>query len=167
MSAESRGNTQDKRRLDSAETRKGRASLFALRLICAINGVCAIIFGAVMMVFPADAPWGLSELVPSLQAMPLPSFMLDTLFWPGLALLLVNGVANAIASALFFVRRPVDRVALCWALLAGVLLVCWSVFELAFIPNALSVFYLIVGIAQIALAVKALRSAGSLPTPKP
>ncbi|WP_255467449.1 hypothetical protein [Raoultibacter phocaeensis] len=122
----------------------------ALHIICALNGVCAAVFGAIMMIGADDAPLGLSELLPLIQTMPLPAFMTENLFWPGLALLLVNGVANLVAASLFFVR---PRLARRWALAASILLICWCAFEMLYFPNAASIVYLIVGIVQAALAL--------------
>ena len=134
-----------------------RKSRIALRIICGVNGMCALVFGAIMMIWPTDTPMGLSELIPLIQTMPLPAFMTETLFWPGLALLLVNGAANLVASALFFAGQPRDRATISWALAAGMLLVCWCAFEMVYFPNAASVFYLLVGIAQVALSIRLMR----------
>ena len=123
-------------------------------IICALNGLCAVAFGAIMMIAANDAPMGLSELVPLIQTMPLPAFMTENLFWPGLALLLVNGVANLVATALFFSRPSAARR---WALAAGALLICWCAFEMLYFPNAASIIYLIVGLAQTALSIGLVR----------
>ena len=107
-----------------------------------------------MMIAANDAPMGLSELVPLIRTMPLPAFMTENLFWPGLALLLVNGVANLVATALFFSRPSAARR---WALAAGALLICWCAFEMLYFPNAASIIYLIVGLAQTALSIGLVR----------
>lgn len=130
-----------------------RKQEIALRIICALNGACAAIFGMIMMIWADDAPMGLSDLVPALQALPLPGFMIENLFWPGLALLLVNGIANIVATALFSSRKAA---ACAWALAAGILLIGWCAFEMLYLPNVASVFYLVVGIVQTALAAKAM-----------
>ena len=72
------------------------------------------------------------------------------LFWPGLALALVNGVANLVAAVLF---ARSDGRARSWALLAGALLIVWCVFELVYLPNPVSVIYLVIGLVQTACAV--------------
>ena len=75
--------------------------------------------------------------------------MTADLFWPGLALALVNGVANLVAAVLF---ARSDGRARSWALLAGALLL-WCVFELVYLPNPDSVIYLVIGLVQTACAV--------------
>ena len=97
-----------------------------------------------------------NAMVPAIQRIPLPAFMTADLFWPGLALLLVNGVANLVATVLF-ARRAEGR-ARRWALAAGALLVGWCAVELAFMPNGVSVFYLAMGIVQTACALALDRS---------
>lgn len=126
-----------------------------VRVICAFNGVCAVACGGFMMAGAAGALPALFEgafsffnaMVPAIQALPLPAFMTQDLFWPGLALLLVNGVANLVATVLF-ARH--DRRARAWALAAGVLLVCWCALELAYLPNAVSAAYFAMGVVQTA-----------------
>lgn len=103
-------------------------------------------------------------MLPLVATLPLPAFMTADLFWPGLALLLVNGVANLIATVLFVRARSAgkankprpplkaDHNARIWALVAGVLLVLWSAFELVYFPNGISIFYLFVGVVQTVCA---------------
>ena len=148
-----RGNASHRKQPEADGTPHSKAET-AVRIICALNGLCAVAFGAIMMIAANDAPIGLSELVPLVQTMPLPAFMTENLFWPGLALLLVNGVANLVATALFF-NRP--RAARRWALAAGALLICWCAFEMLYFPNAASIIYLIVGLAQTALSIGLVR----------
>ena len=81
---------------------------------------------------------------------PLHDVFFTSHFWPGLALLLVNGAPNIAAIAAHH-RRSSSWPQ--WCLLAGVLLIAWTAVELFVIPNGLSVFYLVVGIFQTASAV--------------
>ena len=48
-------------------------------------------------------------------------------------------------------RRGLDGLG--WALLAGALLIVWCVFELVYLPNPVSVIYLVIGLVQTACAV--------------
>lgn len=129
-----------------------------VQVICVFNGVCAVACGGFMMAGAAGIlPPALGEafaffnaMVPAIQQMPLPAFMTVDLFWPGLALLLVNGVANLVATVLF-ARH--DRRARPWAFLAGALLIVWCVFELVYLPNPISMIYLVIGFVQTACAV--------------
>lgn len=130
-----------------------------VQAICVLNGVSAAACGFFMMAGAADAlPASLegafasfNGMVPLVQRLPLPSFMAANLFWPGLALVLVNGVANLVAVAWFAMH---DRRARGWALAAGLLLIGWCAFELAFMANPVSAAYLVVGLVQTACAWK-------------
>lgn len=127
-----------------------------LLVICAVNGLCALVWGVLMMAIPSGEPYMMGGMAEALRtAMPLPDVLLQDLFWPGMALALVNGVPNAVAVVLA-VRRSPQAVRM--GLAAGILLVAWCAFELAFIPNALSVGYLACGVVQTALGIASVRS---------
>ena len=117
------------------------------------NGICAPLCGIWMMLSAlADLPLSWNDWMPLsiYDPFPLHDVFFASHFWPGLALLLVNGVSNIVAIAM---RRKGDGA---WAracLVAGVLLICWTAVEMVFIPNGLSVFYLVLGVLQTAAAV--------------
>jgi hypothetical protein len=121
--------------------------------LCAFVGLGAVIFGAIMMIFPVDTPLGLSALLPEMGNFPFQMFF-QTLFWSGLALFLVNGVSNMIAC--WFFQRKNDVMAFRFALLAGFLLAIWGIYESLFLPNTLIIVYLFLGAIQSALSGGAL-----------
>ena len=98
-----------------------------------------------MMLFPVDTPFGMGAILPMMSKFPF-QMLFQTLFWSGLALVLCNATANLIAAVLF--KREQDNKAILAALIAGIMLVAWCVFEFIFLPNAAAVFYAVVGIAQ-------------------
>lgn len=88
---------------------------------------------------------------------PLHELIFASYLLPGLALALVVGVPNIVALA---VRRASGDAG--WARVcrtAGALLMGWTIVELAFVLNALSVFYLLLGILQAASAAVLLHRA--------
>ena len=114
------------------------------------DGICAPVCGLWMMasaLFTLPLSW--NDWMPAsiLDPLPIPEFMKGDLFWAGLALLLVNGLPNIVALCFRFRGNLV--VSYCWGIVAGILLIGWTVFELAFIPNGLSLFYLLLGILQL------------------
>lgn len=115
------------------------------------DGICAPVCGLWMMasaLFVLPLSWN-DWMPPSiLDPMPLPAFMKEDLFWAGLALLLVNGLPNVVALVLRFKGNMSASYA--WGIVAGILLILWTVFELTFIPNGLSAFYLMLGVLQLA-----------------
>ena len=117
------------------------------------NGAAAVVCG-IWMILSAlvDMPLSWNDWMPLsiYDTFPLHDVFFTSHFWPGLALLLVNGVPNI--SAIVAHRRRSSSWPQ-WCLAAGVLLIAWTVVELVVIPNGLSVFYLVVGIFQTASAV--------------
>ncbi len=114
------------------------------------DGICAPVCGLWMMasaLFVLPLSWNDWMPVSILDPLPIPAFMKEDLLWAGLALLLVNGLPNIIA--LVFRFRGNRRVSYAWGSAAGILLILWTSFELVFIPNALSCFYLALGILQL------------------
>jgi len=122
--------------------------------LCVINGLSAVFFGSLMMIFPVDTPLGLSALLPAMGNFPFQVFF-RTLFWSGLALVLCNGVCNLIAAVLFLTKR--DVLALWFAYAAGILLILWDVYEMIFLPNPLAVVYGLIGVAQVIMCLYLLR----------
>lgn len=117
------------------------------------NGAAAVVCGIWMMLSALiDMPLSWSDWMPLsiYDPFPLHDVFFTSHFWPGLALLLVNGAPN-IAAIMAHRRRSPSWPQ--WCLLAGALLIAWTVVELVVIPNGLSVFYLVVGIFQTASAV--------------
>ena len=116
------------------------------------NGAAAVVCGIWMMLSALiDMPLSWNDWMPLsiYDPFPLHDVFFTSHFWPGLALLLVNGAPN-IAAIVAHRCRPSSWPH--WCLLAGVLLIAWTAVELVVIPNGLSVFYLVVGIFQTASA---------------
>ena len=116
------------------------------------NGAAAVVCGIWMMLSAlVDMPLSWNDWMPLsiYDSFPLHDVFFTSHFWPGLALLLVNGVPNI--AAIVAHRRHSSSWPQ-WCLVAGALLIAWTVVELVVIPNGLSVFYLVVGIFQTATA---------------
>lgn len=121
-----------------------------LMVICIVNGVSALICGPLMFLAPDGSLMGMQALIGEMQAFPLADVFFQDLFWSGIALLMVNGIPNLITTVLLFKKHPFAYRA---GIICGVLLVLWSVFECIYIPNPLSIGYLVVGIIQTSAAV--------------
>ncbi len=122
------------------------------------NGICAPLCGIWMMLsalFPLPLSWNDWMPLSIYDPFPLHDVFFLSHFWPGLALFLVNGVSNIVALVM---RRkgevPWHRA----CLVAGLLLMAWTITEMLIIPNGLSVFYLILGILQTLAAIMMIRS---------
>ena len=123
------------------------------------DGVCSIVCGGFMALSGLVAlPVSWNDVMPIefLGVLPLPEPLIATWFWPGVALALVNGAPNIVALAMRF--RGKRAASYRWGIAAGVLLIAWTAFELAFMPNGLSAFYLALGVLQAAASWHALRT---------
>ena len=123
------------------------------------DGVCSIVCGGFMALSGLVAlPVSWNDVMPIefLGVLPLPAPLIATWFWPGVALALVNGAPNIVALAMRF--RGKRAASYRWGIAAGVLLIAWTAFELAFMPNGLSAFYLALGVLQAAASWHALRT---------
>lgn len=122
------------------------------------DGICATLCGTWMALSAiTQLPLSWNDLMPVelLEPLPLPSFMEADFFWPGVALVIANGMPNIIALALRF-KGDVST-SYSWGVAAGALLVCWTAFELLYIPNTVSALYLLLGILQIVASWNARR----------
>lgn len=134
----------------SGERMLGRVSRGFALFMAWFNGICAPLCGlwmALSAVIPLPLSWNDLMPVSLLAPLPLPGFMKVDFLWAGIALILVNGVPNIIALVLRF--RGNREGFYGWGILAGALLVAWTTFEMLFIPNGVSVFYLVLGILQL------------------
>lgn len=117
------------------------------------NGICAPVCGLWMMLSALlDLPLSWNDWMPLSIYDPFPfhDVFFTSHFWPGLALLLVNGVPNIAALVL---KRRGDAAWHRACLIAGIMLLIWTITEMLIIPNGLSAFYLVLGILQTAAAV--------------
>lgn len=118
------------------------------------DGICAPLCGIWMMASALVAlPFSWNDWMPLsiYDAFPFHDVFFTSHFWPGLALLLVNGLPNIIAIAKK--HRSGDAAWVRWCIVAGALLVVWTTTELFIIPNGLSIFYFVLGVLQAATAV--------------
>ena len=123
------------------------------------DGICSVVCGGFMAVSGLVAmPVSWNDVMPIelLGVLPLPEPLIATWLWPGVALALVNGAPNIVALALRF--RGKRAASYRWGIAAGVLLIAWTAFELAFMPNGISAFYLALGVLQTAASWHALRT---------
>jgi hypothetical protein len=118
--------------------------------ICIVNGISALICGPLMFLAPDGSIMGMQLLIPEMQSWPFADVFFQDLFWPGIALMLVVGVSNLVGAILLLQKRNSQYGA---GALCGILLIAWTIWELIFMPNVVSAFYLLVAIVQTAAAL--------------
>ncbi|MDR1792706.1 MAG: hypothetical protein LBR36_04620 [Bacteroidales bacterium] len=109
------------------------------------------LWGTFMMWYdPSGELFGLSAVLPYLQALPFADFFFKDFKWSGLALLLVNGISQLLAALLLIRRHKFAPVA---TLACGLLLIFWIIAQFVIFPlNILSIVYFIFGVTEFVLA---------------
>lgn len=104
-------------------------------------------WGATMMfIDPTGKRWGMEQLLPLLQKLPLADIFFQNLIWSGIVLLIVNGLTNTVAFILLIRKHAYAPIA---GIACGVILMLWIVIEyLIFDFNFLSNIYLAFGLLQ-------------------
>jgi hypothetical protein len=124
------------------------------------DGIAAPVCGLWMMasICPfVPLNWGGFMSLSVFDRFPFHDVFFTSFFWPGLALALINGAPNIVS--LVFRAQGDRKGSYTWSIAAGVLLVIWTGVEMAFIPNGASVFYMVLGVLQLAAGIVARRSA--------
>lgn len=127
-----------------------------LMIVSVMNGVAGLICGALLIVRPDGSLLQAGALTPIIQELPLASVFFQDFFWIGVAMLLVLGIPNAVAIVML-IRRSQKQYPL--TLVAGLLLVTWTGFELIFMYNVPALAYFLVGVLSILASVFLLKQA--------
>ena len=125
-----------------------------IALIWALFIGVGALFGTAMMWFIPDV-MGMNDMLQDMQVLPFPNIFFRTLFWPGLFLLIINGITQFITAALIIRRDPRAPFA---TILCGIILMAWILIQFAIFPmNWLSTLYFVFGIFQALLGFLWLR----------
>ena len=112
--------------------------------------------GTIMMWFIPDV-MGMNDMLIDMQVLPFPHIFFQTLFWPGLFLLIVNGLTQFKTAELILRRDPRAPIA---TILCGAILMAWITIQFVIFPmNWLSTLYFVFGIIQVLLGWVWLRQA--------
>ncbi|MHB9004754.1 MAG: hypothetical protein ACYC6C_11950 [Coriobacteriia bacterium] len=131
-----------------------RAFLIAVSVL---NGVAGLVCGVFFIVKPDGSLMQAGALLPVVQELPLATVFFEDFFWIGIAMLLVLGIPNT-AATVMLIRRGEKQYT--FTLLAGVLLLSWTGFELIFMYNALALGYFVVGLLSIMASLFLRHNAG-------
>jgi hypothetical protein len=126
-----------------------------LVVVSVVNGLAGLVCGVLLIAGPDGRFLQAGALRPVIRTLPLASVFFRDFLWIGVAMLLVLGIPNTIAAVVLLRRSQRRYVA---TLVAGVLLVLWSGFELIFMINGLAVGYFVVGVVSVLCSVLLLRT---------
>jgi hypothetical protein len=127
-----------------------------LIVVSILNGVAGLVCGVLFIAGPDGRFLQASSLLTVIQELPLASFFFQDFAWIGVAMLLVLGVPNSVATVMLL-RKSEDQYLA--TLFAGVLLLLWTGFELIFMSNALAVGYFIIGLVSVLSSIMLRRTA--------
>ena len=109
-------------------------------------GIGALGGSIMMFIEPTGKIWDMYLLLPGMHKLPFPDIFFQNFIFPGIALLLVNGVTNFIS---FFLIYTKHRHAALSAMFCGIILMLWiSVQFVIWSFNFMSNIYFIFGLLQ-------------------
>lgn len=102
------------------------------------------VFGALMMfVDPSGRMFGMELMLPLFQVLPLSNLLFHNFIFPGIALLVVNGLTNIVA---FWLLKRRSLYASRAGIVCGVILMLWISLQFYLFPlNFVSTFYFLFG----------------------
>ena len=133
-----------------------RAARGFLIVVSILNGVAGLVCGVLFIAGPDGRFLQAGALLDVVQELPLASFFFQDFVWIGVAMLLVLGVPNSVATVMLLRKNEDQYFA---TLFAGVLLLLWTGFELIFMINALAIGYFIIGLVSVLSSVMLRRTA--------
>jgi len=102
--------------------------------------------GLCMIIKPDGSIMGMADMLPYFQVLPLADKLFQNFLFPGIALIIVNGVTNAVATGLIFANK---KSGIIMGTVFGVTLMAWIVIQFViFPPNVMSSLWFVFGILQ-------------------
>ena len=109
-------------------------------------GLGAIWGTSMMFIDPSGKMFYMDSLLPYMQVLPFPEIFFTNMIFPGICLLLVNGITNIIAVILLLKKRKFGYHA---GMVCGVILMLWITVQFFVFPfNWLSTIYFVFGFLQ-------------------
>jgi len=117
-----------------------------LLFLCLFIGFGAVGGAIGMMADPSGRLMGMDSLLVYFEVLPFSDVLFQNLFFPGLALLIVNGVTNLTAAGLLIAGKPAGI----WlGTIFGVTLMLWITIQFIIFPlNAMSTAFFVFGLLQ-------------------
>ena len=117
-------------------------------------GIGAVGGAAMMFLNPDGSLTGMDGMLPFFQVLPFADVLFQNFIFPGIALLIVNGISNLTAAVLLIKNR---RIGVLLGGLFGVTLMLWIVIQFIIFPlNFMSTVFFVFGVLQAATGYAAL-----------
>jgi hypothetical protein len=127
-----------------------------LIVVSILDGLAGLVCGVLFIARPDGRLLQAGALLPVIRTLPFASVFFRDFSWIGAAMLLVLGIPNTVA-AVMLIRRGEHQYLV--TLVAGVLLIMWTGFELIFMYNVSALVYFMIGAVSILSSVFLLRPA--------
>ena len=115
---------------------------------CIFIGIGAVAGAIGMFVDISGKTLGMDEMLPYFQVLPFADVLFQNFLFPGIALLIVNGISNLIAAGLMLMKK---KLGIILGGLFGFTLMLWICIQFVIFPaNFMSTTYFIFGLAQLA-----------------
>ena len=114
---------------------------------CLFIGICAV-FGSIgMFIDPTGNLMKMNDILPYFKVLPFSDILFQNYIFPGIALLIVNGLSNLLAVYLLLKNKKAGIVL---GTIFGFTLMLWITVQFVIFPtNALSITYFIFGLLQL------------------
>lgn len=114
---------------------------------CLFISICAIFGSTCMFIDPTGNLLKMSNLLPYFKVLPFSEILFQNYIFPGIALLIVNGLTNLLATYLLIKNK---KIGIILGTIFGFTLMLWITIQFIILPtNALSITYFIIGILQL------------------
>lgn len=111
-------------------------------------GIGALFGGSLMLIEPNGEIFGFYALLPYFQVLPFSEVLFQDFIFSGIALIIVNGISNIIAS-IFIVFKKESKIGVKLGMIFGITLMLWIIIQFIIFPlNFMSTIYFIFGLLQ-------------------
>lgn len=113
---------------------------------CFFIGIGAVFGSSCMLIKPDGSLLGMNELLPYFQVLPFSKYLFQNYIFPGISLLIVNGLSNLLAAILILRNKKIGYILGCTF---GFTLMLWICIQFVVFPaNFMSQTYFIFGLLQ-------------------
>ena len=111
-------------------------------------GLGAVAGASGMLLDPSGKAMGMDAMLPYFRVMPLAEYLYQDFLFPGIALLIVNGLTNLTAAVLLLLKKKIGVVL---GGVFGITLMLWICIQFVIFPlNFMSTIYFVFGVCQAA-----------------
>ena len=121
---------------------------------CLFIGIGAFFGGFWMILDPSGVSMGMDVLLPDFQVLPLAQYLFQNFTFPGISLIIINGITNLVASFLMLKNNKLGTIL---GTIFGITLMLWICIQFCiFTFNFLSLSFFIFGFIQFFTGVTTL-----------